>query len=136
MFDEAYIKMCEKAEKIQVALGREFDYDHQGYCTMHKCMLVAGEEGGTECPSMIDRSREPACVPAGTWIGLPTQAQLQELTCGFNGFIDWHAWLVNVYGWEYFADTNRSKQFHSWESLWLAFTMKENHNKTWDGVGW
>ena len=70
------------------------------------------------------------------YIWLPRQDQLQEMVGGGleNGFIDWQAWLENIYGLNYGDKPNGHLHiFKTWEQLWLAFVMKEKYGKTWHG---
>ena len=69
-------------------------------------------------------------------IWLPRQDQLQEMVGGFEaGFVDWFHWRNAIYP-HMQNPFNKEWRFTSMEQLWLAFVMKENHNKTWDGNKW
>ncbi len=67
---------------------------------------------------------------------LERQDQLQEMVGGFEaGFIDWFHWRNAVYP-HMQNPFNKEWRFDSYEQLWLAFAMKENHNKVWSSEGW
>ncbi len=61
------------------------------------------------------------------------QDQLQEMVangdCAYDLFHRFEIW-VNYY------DGEISQLELSMEQLWLAFVMKENHNKVWSDEGW
>lgn len=66
----------------------------------------------------------------GKSIWLPDQSQLQEMVGWRNGaliylFMDWHT-----------ENHEQTDTIASMEQLWLAFVMKELHNKLWNGKGW
>jgi len=61
---------------------------------------------------------------------LERQDQLQELH-GFDGNYP----LLTLTPFLEFVKEER-KYFASMNQLWLAFVMKENHNKIWDGKAW
>ena len=71
---------------------------------------------------------------------IPLQDQLQEMVGGYKEQKD----MITGYGYcenEYnkFKDmpcTGYWDMFTSMEQLWLAFVMKERHNKIWDGDKW
>jgi len=66
---------------------------------------------------------------------LPTQDQLQEMVMNFEiypPFLQlqrWHDWAFE-YSLKYWY------KFTSMEQLWLAFVMKEKHNKVWNSEEW
>ncbi len=59
---------------------------------------------------------------------LERQDQLQEMVDG--GFT--HQTFERFYRWYHSGITNLA----SMEQLWLAFVMKEKHNKVWSGESW
>ena len=64
-----------------------------------------------------------------TW--LPRQDQLQEMVKKDGDVVDWQFY--------HFANdglTDYLNYFNSMEQLWLAFVMKEKHNKTWSNGEW
>ena len=64
-------------------------------------------------------------------IWLPRQDQLQEMIVAIDTI---PRKLVKAL-WDWIAQTAPPSNY-SMEQLWLAFVMKENHNKTWDGEKW
>ena len=116
---ETYIKMSERAEKIQqehgevwIAFGSGIlhSYDNVYY----KCL-----------------TKEANCRWHLIW--LPRQDQLQEMA--------WKGSLLNL-NIEFikFLELERAPSyaanFTSMEQLWLAFVQKELHQKVWSGKEW
>lgn len=146
---EIYIKMCEKAKKIQDLrpFGKAW---------------IQGDAFITE--GKLTKFRVAARHRKDIW--LPSQGQLQEMI----GDRPNHPWdLAYMFGlfchpWkrikgqlsgfpaEYYEDgivpdplpeivlnqgqLDYPKKFTSMEQLWLAFVMKEKHNKAWNGEDW
>ena len=107
---ETYIKMCEKAEEIQKLAPNPLYSSHDWF---------------------VERIR--GNVP----VWLPRQDQLQETVhpsdctyaisyCLLDNFIDWYQ--SRCY--------DELARVYSMEQLWLAFVMKEKHNKGWNGSEW
>jgi len=126
-----YIKQCEKANKIQ-QLAEASNRVHWGYHFAGEVMLV---EGGRYYWRNV-------------W--LPTQGELQKMLLNDErDFVDllsdfhWH-WTAyktdEKYPWrEYIEGRDEEKirkDFTSMEQLWLAFVMKTNWNKEWNGNDW
>ena len=117
---EQYIKMCEKAEEIQVyKTHRQTDmYLHKG---------IDGDE--------VMAGYNLAYVANSIW--LPRQDQLQEMVGLIDG-VNYHyqdlerhfyEWINrHDYKWRHYTATA--------EQLWLAFVMKEKYNKVWNGENW
>jgi len=106
---ETYIKMCLKAREVQ-ALATQTQYDYWVH----------------------------APVGAGM-IWLPRQDQLQEML--YPGqeartiFAEF-AFLVGDSRVEFLDLLPEYRQYTSMEQLWLAFVMKQKHNKIWNGQEW
>jgi len=67
------------------------------------------------------------------WIFLPTQDQLQKMIGG--------NWSSQLFGLDRFIEESDSELLDldyvtSIEQLWLAFVMKENYSKRWNGEDW
>jgi len=105
---ETYIKMCEKAEEIQLEY---WDPELLGYEDLQD--FYAGDE------DTVYRGEHR--------IWLPRQDQLQEM---FNDNINY---TIQIQG---FGEILEFYGCQSWEQLWLAFVMKEKYNKTWNGEEW
>lgn len=74
----------------------------------------------------------------GNWsrhIWLPTQSQLQEMV-GSSDNEGRNRVLELTERFNGYCSVTRLSDFTSMEQLWLAFVMKENHNKVWDGEEW
>ncbi len=126
-----YIKMCEQAGEIQA------NYPGKHY-HLH-CPDNAGYLVDTEY-SLLYRHKL-----GDSTIWLPRQDQLQEMVLGFWGYKDGQeritTWKVVTRRFLEFQvnlgnDYCRKNWNASMEQLWLAFVMKENHNKVWDGEEW
>ena len=143
---ETYIKMCEKAEEIQKARPQRYSIEADLFQVKNyykDCLTCEKEDVTWEyCPICGNKTtrREELKVVAGNFgplakaVWLPRQDQLQEMVGGFEaGFIDWYAWLRNIY-----PETKSPfvRLFTSFEQLWLAFVMKEKHGKVWSGEEW
>ncbi len=129
---KTYVKMCEKAEKIQEGWNpREGDFfersevelqwnETEGYNARVEIRQV-------RCFSK-DLSIPGTLIPEPVW--LPRQDQLQDminkdpfkLHAGFDSFI--------------FDSKGSMDWAQSMEQLWLAYTMKEKFNKVWNGEEW
>ncbi len=151
---ETYIKMCEKAEKIQAQWSiSEGDWfiDTVTFPNQRILTIVGG------CPSFDDYERRhfKECQRRSFW--LPRQDQLQEIYKSFmdeNTLNDEYAPLSAIEIVEKFnswLETFTKKKPYSWfndptdirgwvqpsmEQLWLAFVQKENHGKVWNGEDW
>jgi hypothetical protein len=147
---ETYIKMCEKATEIQKAWNpnlHDFVFDIAnnknvwGRRSIRVITFVSDDwfhVGGYQ-----DKSTKKY------YIGLPRQDQLQ-------GMLEEKDILGLIFGFKDFCDPTDSlgtmphpvsvryaekeekyiKQFTSMEQLWLAFVMKNNYKKVWNGVNW
>ncbi len=120
--DTTYIKMCD-CEEIQAHYSYADEQDFV-YCPQHKTLWAVGHDGW-ECIQYN-------CTSVGIW--LPTQSQLQEMVIREFKAIElaehFGGWLLSAFGWNY------REQFTSMEQLWIAFVMKEKHNKVWEGDKW
>lgn len=111
-----YIKMCEKAEEIQGQWSASESHDGD-WIFYHRSLGNGTEE---------------ICVDIGAgssadkW--LPRQDQLQEMADrGFRAFI---CGMYDTFTSDYFS------KFTSMEQLSLAFVMKEQYGKIWNGKEW
>ncbi len=125
---ETYIKMCD-CEEIQEQRVRQAPWDS----------WIIGDYYYTQAPieSCISIHNDASSYGLGIGtIWLPRQDQLQEM-------LDKGTIWSNSLKFEYFLREEGSYnikaypyQFSTWEQLWLAFVMKEKHNKTWNGSDW
>ncbi len=120
---KTFIKMCD-CEEIQ---AKKQYYNMGDYFTQE----VLGEYQLCLC--------KIASMPKSTTIWLPHQGQLQEMVkCVWQKLtIQWtllHSFTINVDG-KYTLPCSGWKA-ESMEQLWLAFVLKENHNKVWGGEKW
>ena len=74
-------------------------------------------------------------------VWLPRQDQLQEMLVSpdrkfevWNQLIGFDEWVFQLPEYQTVAKVPRPlQQYASMEQLWLAFVMKEKHNKVWNG---
>ncbi len=143
-----YIKMCEKAEEIQMvwlkhntlgdfAIPAKTISDYQGFWTLQAGQVyIVGNDN--EYDLTIDSEYDLAETGA---IWLPRQDQLQEMIASYPehwiGFLNWSniPYPITIY--------EHQKQqpypfwhFKSMEQLWLAFVMKEKYCKIWSDEQW
>lgn len=114
-----YIKMCEKATKIQS--GSQFGHVKFNYFAGQSLRIYYGGIDTIETH----------------YIWLPRQDQLQEMLPNYDLDsleVKFHLWLNDI-------NYSSNSELKSFEQLWLAFVMKEKFNKYWDNeksdwVGW
>lgn len=117
-----YIEMCEKAYDLQEK--HNFSYKGDWFHHIKDIILVCN----------ADVKMKP-----GTW--LPRQDQLQKMVdlkkIGYT-FEEGFAILWDK-DFGYMEDDEKEisyyKNFDSFEKKWLAFVMREKHNKIWDNEG-
>ncbi len=134
---EVYIKMCEKAEEIQVLApkitGSPYDYDTKpnelgSFYFKNKDIEILHYDNDTSMCMVGSYGEED-----DTKIWLPRQDQFQEmlnysnvqsLVSDFNGFVHYFDTKLGFY----------TARFNgSMEQLWLVFVMKEKWGKQWNG---
>jgi hypothetical protein len=146
---ETYIKMCEKAVKIQKLRHKptkddsiEPWLDGDFFC-IHPPVEYPDEDDeigiGYNCNDYFYSQ------PEGDAVWLPRQDQLQEMVIG-KGVLagDWldvlEHFVMDEGGLFDLFDTHRIDTTYnytkSFEQLWLAFVMKKKYNKVWDGEDW
>ena len=146
MNDETYIKMCDCVE-IQEQRPRRVVYDREyNKYESHSFFVIRGDaKPSCKCGKYgRDWFGEIVCDRCGTTIEpliwLPTQAQLQEMVSGqfftYEGSDE--AKMPNPAGMIHcFSEFyNERYEYASYETAWLAFVMKELHNKIWTGEAW
>jgi hypothetical protein len=132
-----YIEMCKQAEEIQI-LHREIAHQNTmkwkrgDFWTdlLHRKVFVVPDyyDAWSDEPEYLHHPSE--CV----W--LPRQDQLQEMVGGFDaGWVDWFHWRNTVYP-HMQNPFSKEWRFTSYEQCWLAFVMKENYKKVWNGKEW
>ena len=115
--------MCEKAEEIQkIWKPRVGDLAWRGT----KYLPTKDACGYLTDVDVFDTQGYKA--RGSVW--LPRQDQLQEMVKS-DTIINWDFYHFINDGLTDYLD-----YFNSMEQLWLAFVMKEKHNKTWDGEDW
>ena len=129
---ETYIKMCERADEMQV-----LHYWKTGDFSSNSSVPIFCQRCINEYSGMIPDGEAKGDV----W--LPRQDQLQEMVRKheerlFLRFRRWWGSLVerdDKYP-DFNSMSNEHLDYDSFEQLWLAFVMKENFNKVWDGSDW
>lgn len=126
---EKYVKMCEKADEVQ-KFKNEWDGDSPDFWfgTNQEVFEIAGYFYANRafCP----------------W--LPRQEDIQAM---FKRIYDVDNMIATFHSWyrgftidghlnirEYKDPEN--KNFNTFEQLWLAFYMRDRHNKIWNGEDW
>ena len=121
-----YIKMCEGINEEHSPEAGDY------YFSQGKVIVLPMEED-------IGRFCDHEClylVGSDDYWWLPRQDQLQEMVlkerqdiwmlhCDFNSFVE----VV-------FIRAGETREFKSYEQLWLAFAMREAYGKRWNGEGW
>jgi len=149
-----YIKMCEKAEKIQKFWrDKKSHIEDIMYINEDNERLLVLKEPIFHLSEYADKKREHICfeqyglfpIPLTKFdkdpfyryddenlniIWLPRQDQLQEM-------VGLTALEPNIFVLMNFSrELYNVKEKFSWEQLWLAFVMKEKYNKIWNGKEW
>ncbi len=137
---ETYIKMCD-CDEIQE--GKPQDGVSGTWVGRDIILCTHGDWCGNYFYS-VDTTKTRICDSCGNeedYIGsiktiwLPRQDQLQEMVSYIGG-----TWVVEQYFHNYlhsiYTHDRASENIDSMEQLWLAFVMKEKHNKTWNGQDW
>jgi hypothetical protein len=146
---EPYIQMSVLAwPYLKASIDEDtIDYRHQGYCTMHHCLITEGYDGGANCPEWQrqwdELRRDPKAqnelladdkeceIGARQWIPLLRQDQLQEMT-------DWDKLFVVRRDRKYIQRSLGEDLLSadSMEQLWLAFVMWKEYGMRWTGSKW
>ena len=133
-----FIKMCEKAEKIQLADKREMGSLYwsrdEGLCLLvypHERVQYGWETPWYE-PSLVSFTDHRLHPKDHHSFWLPRQDQLQEMVSGL--YYDAVHLVDNFYLW-YRGGAEPSDNC-SMEQLWLAFVMKSLYSKIWAGDNW
>jgi hypothetical protein len=119
--DDMYIKMCEKAPELWD--GRKFEHDD--------CLYVKdswdNEKDGFRLAG--DQTFDEQLAFGGKWFIIFRKFQLQQMVKREK-----ESWLALEKRFEH----NTKNYPSSWtpEKIWLAFVMKENYNKVWNGYNW
>jgi len=146
-----YIKMCEKVIEIQkLWKPQNGDYFYSKVLpevhilTIRKeSDMACGDEvffnnryvyyNRTYNSSIEDKKKEQQQIEEwkSEHIFLPRQDQLQEMIGGTSYFL-----ITKMYHKCQRISEHICPYKSSMEQLWLAFVMKEKHNKVWDGEDW
>lgn len=133
---EKYIKMCEKAEKIQKEWKPKiWDIIHNKqlglpFATIDACKTI----GGRICAYITGASvgiitQQPTGKKHSLIVWLPTQDQLQGMV-GQGEILDrFYKFVTNPYHKK--IDLIPDELFLIFEQLWLAFVMYEKYGKIW-----
>lgn len=127
MRDTEFIKMCEKAIKIQEGWEPTI-----GDFSIYKPYSPSLEFS-------LEIIRHDDFIKTDSYIWLPRQDQLQKMV------LDEYSWFNVAPGhfqsiyhaiiWD-FQSFVQCCDFKTCEQLWLAFVMKKKFNKTWNGKDW
>lgn len=122
MITKNYIKMCERAEEIQVKWKPRIGDTIKHRLTKSTQLITLYDIETYSDDFYIEEKY--------TW--LPTQEQLQEMLK--NSWADPSILLAEFYGWQVFIYPKFKDE--SITERWLAFVMKEKYNKVWTGEDW
>jgi len=131
---ETYIKMCDCPE---IQEGKKSVERGDYWCWKSYPERVYFHSGKYPLEMFYSRNERDG----NNKIWLPRQDQLQEMHLYRNYSIsDLMVPLLENFRDFYFRlidkKTAEMESYTSMEQLWLAFYMKEKHNKTWDGEKW
>jgi hypothetical protein len=119
---ETYVKMCEKAEEIQLIDTEGMDIVER-FTEPWEC--DCGKYKGEQYRGIIcDKCGEQVGIP----IWLPRQDQLQEMISQ-----DWKKVLAILYA---YAKNYDFTQCETMEQFTEAVLMKEKYDKVWNGTDW
>ena len=132
-----YVKMCKGAEEVQAIwhaqkLAPDPRYNGSRGLARH---YQEGYEGSWVCQNgesiiLVDYEYETGYMASDIW--LPRQDQLQEMVLPMYRYYQLESMLWDFEKWcELFVPAHTSM-----EQLWLAFVMKKNRTKIWDGEEW
>lgn len=118
-----YMKMCERAEEIQVAKGK---------LERHDLWIWRGMIGWGEKPISCRYAELPMFFHGLKRVWVPRQDQLQEMVDDGSSA---YGQLGRFYN---FVNVNPRLQSSdwTWEQLWLIYVMRWQYNKVWDGENW
>lgn len=124
-----YIKMCEKAQEIQESKSLLEDGDYYVIKNRRIVRNFNNELWQLGYPKDVFEGEKP--------IFLPKQDQLQDMID--SNKYSFNRWIEEFYKFAeatFITKTSEWKSngdcFPTFEQLWLAFVMKEKHNKTWN----
>jgi len=145
--DDLFIRMCDCPEIQEQWEPKEWDLyllieDKLIWAVLPGDIADSGVYGRVYVEEGFFEDTQPKvvfdCSERSDYIWLPTQSQLQKMVgsliqpqthhYGNIPFIGGDSGEINL--------PSEYKQCNSWEQLWLAFVMKEKHDKTWDGEKW
>ena len=119
-----YIKMCDCEEIQNNWKPKEDDlYAYIRFLPLDKSIYL-----------YCTRRLNPEEIKKATW--LPQQDQLQEMVDTENYTPEDLLNMLYFYCIKHNGRKDNTEKAQSMEQLWLAFVMKEKHNKTWDGNRW
>ena len=149
-----YVKMCEHAIEVQGQHRKKEDdlFFHRSYIKI----LASRLPGNHGCDTFLERHNEynyKSKIRPKEWndycIWLPRQDQLQDIYWNErHSYIEkaTDAEVLDLYfdslkecydlREEYIQEGYDYDHLKTMEQLWLAFVMKENYNKIWNGEDW
>ena len=142
---ETYIKMCDCPEIQEIRENKDswVDGDYSAI-RVHDWVDISEDTSKRMWVNRIEVYHStgyfifeyPKGYPYGKRLFLPRQDQIQEMLRSdiehiWTGLVEFAGNLRDEYEW-----LNPIYRDFSWEQLWLAFYMKEKHNKLWNGENW
>jgi len=141
--DETYIKMCDCPEvqrKWKPAVGDHlFDNGKGNVWSSSGTVVISWEYGGDFRTGIFEELRTKR-RSKNKFIWLPRQDRLQEMYWEFiqnrSQCPEDDKIYALLHDFDEYIDWGHGKICTSMEQLWLAFYMKEKHNKQWAGEKW
>jgi hypothetical protein len=126
---ENYIKMCEKAAEVQDRKPKNIEFTSNVY--FGQLTLES-----RPVPHLFTIS-DPLLVDEDS-VWLPRQDQLQEMVIykSEDKTLKYRMWMLVTEFDIWKNGKGCSDTYESLEQLWLAFVMKENYQKVWNGEDW
>ena len=142
--DTLFIKMCEKAEKIQAGWEpQDWDYVYnpnwieENWPDAVWCILPEEiADSGVYGPFLDSEGEWEGCRQRPIW--LPTQTQLQEMVIKGLRYQDTEHLLRALNEWDTSEEGYEpySRTVDSMNQLWLAFVEWKLYGKAWNGEEW
>ena len=100
------------------------------YIKMCDCPEIQGLWNKSDHDSVISYGEDRTL---DDWRWLPRQDELQDIVSSVNPPTTIDTFMYcSFHQWSY----SEVDMYDSWEQLWLAFVMRENFRKEWDGSEW
>ncbi len=130
---ETYIKMCDRLGSMQSNWKPDVG---DCFIQVYADQSMSGQLFVSEQFDDPQYETQPDYKGSKRAIWLPRQDRLQEMCGGFSMVFKFNPWGMVTGLFHHIDEDEYYFNFNSMEQLWLAFVMKEKHNKVWDGAKW